>query len=71
LGESALTEVDRKYLKFADEFEKRFVSQGYLEDRSIEETLILGWELISILPKEEMKRVKEEHIAKYAKNKAD
>jgi len=72
LGESALTEVDRKYLKFAHDFEKRFVSQNYEEDRSIEQTLNLGWELLSILPKEELKRVKEEHIEKYyAENKTD
>lgn len=69
LGESALTELDRKYLKFGDEFEKRFVNQGYQEDRTIEQTLDLGWELMSILPKEEMKRVKEEHIEKYLKIK--
>ena len=65
LGESALTDVDKKYLKFADDFEKRFVNQNYTEDRTIQETLNLGWELIGILPKEEMKRLKEEHINKY------
>ena len=65
LGESALTDVDKKYLKFADEFEKRFVNQAYEEDRTIQQTLDLGWELIGILPKDEMKRVKEEHIKKY------
>lgn len=72
LGESALTEIDRKYLKFADDFENRFVTQGYEEDRTITQTLDLGWELLSILPKEELKRIKEEHIAKYyGKGKAD
>ncbi len=72
LGESALTEVDRKYLKFADDFEARFVAQGYEEDRTITQTLDLGWELLSILPKEELKRIKEEHIAKYyGKGKAN
>ena len=65
LGESALTELDRKYLKFADEFEQKFVNQDYYEDRTIEKTLSLAWELMSILPKEELKRVKEHHIAKY------
>ncbi len=65
LGESALSEVDQAYLKFADEFENRFVNQGNETNRSIIETLDLGWELISILPKSEMKRLKEEHIAKY------
>lgn len=65
LGESALTEIDKKYLKFADEFEKRLVRQGEYEERTIEQTLGLGWELLSILPREEMKRIKEEHINKY------
>ncbi len=68
LGESALTDVDKKYLKFSDEFEKKFVNQGYTEDRTIEQTLDLGWQLIGILPKEEMKRLKEEHIDKYLKS---
>ena len=71
LGESALTETDRKYLKFADDFESRFVSQGYDENRSIEYTLNLGWELINILPREEMKRLKDSDIDKYGKNKAN
>lgn len=67
LGESALTEVDRKYLKFTDEFEEKFVNQKYNEDRPIQQTLDLGWQLMSILPKEEFKRVKEEYIQKYLK----
>ena len=53
------------YAKFADEFEKRYVNQGYEENRSIEETLNLGWELLSILPKSELKRIKPELIEKY------
>jgi len=65
VGEEALTDRDRKYLQFADEFEKRFINQGRDEDRSIEETLTLGWELLSILPRAELKRVAEEHIDKY------
>ncbi len=69
VGEEALTDTDRKYLKFADEFEDRFIRQGYHEDRSIEETLNLGWELLSILPERELKRVKKEHIEKYMKKK--
>lgn len=68
LGESALSETDRKYLKFASEFENRFVSQRYDEERTIQDTLNLSWELLSILPKSEMKRLKEEHISKYGKN---
>ncbi len=67
VGEEALSEIDRKYLKFADEFESRFITQSADEDRSIEETLDLGWELFSILPEAELKRVKVEHIEKYGK----
>ncbi len=70
LGESALSETDGKYLKFAEEFEARFISQGENEDRSIEETLNLGWELLTVLPRIELKRVKEEHIEKYMPKKA-
>ncbi|MDD5146192.1 MAG: V-type ATP synthase subunit B [Candidatus Pacebacteria bacterium] len=65
LGESALSEVDKAYLKFADEFEKKFVNQGYYEDRTIQQTLDLGWQLLALLPRSEMKRVKEEYINKY------
>ena len=64
LGESALSEVDRIYAKFAEEFERRYVSQGYQTDRSIEETLTVGWELLSMLPRIELKRIKEEYIEK-------
>ena len=64
-GEAALTEMDKLYAKFADEFEKRYVNQGYEENRSIQETLDLGWELLSILPKSELKRIKPEYIEKY------
>lgn len=69
LGEAALTDTDKKYAKFADEFEKRYVSQGYETNRSIEETLDLGWELLTILPKTELKRIKPEFIEKYYPNK--
>ena len=56
LGEAALsTDVDKLYAKFADEFERRYVSQGFDTNRSIEETLNLGWELLSILPRAELK----------------
>jgi V/A-type H+-transporting ATPase subunit B len=64
IGEEALSEMDRRYLKFADDFEDRFIGQGE-EDRNIEETLDLGWELLSILPQSELKRIKKEFIAKY------
>lgn len=65
LGEAALSEADKVFLKFASAFEQEFVNQDYNEDRSIEETLNLGWKLISMLPKAELKRVSEEEIAKY------
>ena len=64
VGEEALSELDRKYLKFADDFEQNFVSQGG-EDRTIERTLEISWELLSVLPREELKQVKREHIEKY------
>ena len=69
LGEAALSPTDLLYAKFADEFEKRYVSQGTDENRSIEETLDLGWELLSILPKSELKRIKPEYIEKYLPKK--
>lgn len=65
LGEAALTDVDKKYAQFAEAFERRYVSQGYDTNRSIEETLDLGWELLTILPKNELKRIKPEIIEKY------
>ena len=67
VGEDALTEIDRKYLKFADAFEGRFIKQGKYEDRSIEQTLDLGWELIAALPESELKRVKLEHLDKFGR----
>ncbi len=67
VGEESLTEVDRKYLKFAEEFENRFIRQGFYERRTIEESLDLGWELLSILPERELKKVKKEEIEKYLK----
>ncbi len=65
LGEAALTEIDKKYAAFADAFEKEYVSQGYNTDRSIQETLEVGWKLLTILPKNELKRIKPEMIEKY------
>lgn len=70
LGESALTEIDRLYAKFADQFERLYVSQGFDKNRSIEETLELGWQLLGILPKNELKRIKDEYIEKYYPKKA-
>lgn len=65
LGEAALTDIDKLYAKFADEFESRYVSQGYNANRPIEETLDLGWELLRILPRSELKRIKDEMLDKY------
>lgn len=65
LGDAALTEVDKKYAQFADEFEKQYVSQGFDVNRTIEETLDLGWKLLKILPKSELKRIRDEYIEKY------
>ena len=65
LGEAALTPTDLLYAKFADEFEKRYVSQGFENNRSIEETLSIGWELLRLLPRSELRRIREEYLAEY------
>jgi len=65
LGDAALTDIDKLYAKFADAFEAEYVSQGYDTDRTITETLDLGWKLLSILPVGELKRIKQEYIDKY------
>ena len=64
IGEEALSEEDRKYLKFADDFEQNYISQGN-EDRDIDRTLEISWDLFSMLPRSELKRIKEEFIDKY------
>lgn len=65
LGDAALTDVDKLYAKFADAFEKEYVSQGFEEDRTIEKTLEIGWKLLSILPRGELKRIRDEYLDKY------
>ncbi len=65
LGEAALTDIDKLYAKFADAFEREYVSQGYNTNRDIEETLNLGWKLLSILPRTELKRIKDELLDEY------
>ncbi|HGS9692616.1 TPA: V-type ATP synthase subunit B [Clostridioides difficile] len=65
LGESALSEIDLMYAKFADEFEKEYVSQEFRTDRTIEQTLEIGWKLLSMLPKSELKRIRDEYFEKY------
>jgi V/A-type H+/Na+-transporting ATPase subunit B len=65
VGEAALTETDRSLLKLADRFEKEFIAQGHYEDRTIEQTLGIGWNILSALPKGDLKRIKQEYIEKY------
>jgi V/A-type H+-transporting ATPase subunit B len=65
VGEEALSDIDRKYLKVANNFERKFVNQGVDENRSIEQTLNIGWDLLSEIPESELKRIKPEFIAKY------
>lgn len=65
LGDAALTPVDRKYAEFAEAFEERYVNQGFNENRSIEDTLQIGWELLTILPRTEMKRISDKYLEQY------
>lgn len=65
LGEAALTPIDLLYAKFADEFEKKYISQGFDNNRSIEETLSIGWELLKLLPRSELRRIREEYLNQY------
>lgn len=65
LGDAALTPVDRLYAKFAEEFEEKYVSQGFNTNRTIEDTLRIGWELLTILPRVEMKRIRDQYLEEY------
>ena len=65
LGDAALSEADKKFALFAEEFEKRYVSQGFNKNRSIEETLDLGWELLRILPRGELKRIRDAYLEEF------
>jgi V/A-type H+-transporting ATPase subunit B len=69
LGESSLSETDKAFLKFAERFENEFIRQGPTENRSIYESLSIGWDLLTEIPREELKRVKDEHIDKYLPKK--
>lgn len=71
LGEAALSDVDKLYAEFSDAFEERYVSQGNDTNRSIVQTLDLGWELLSILPRTELKRIRDEYLDKYLPKKGD
>ena len=70
LGESALSDADKQFAVFADEFEKVYVAQGFTANRSIEETLSIGWDLLAMLPRTELKRIRDEYLAKYMPGKA-
>ena len=65
LGDAALSHTDKIFAKFAVEFENRYVSQGFETNRTIEETLNLGWELLRMLPRAELKRIKETYLQQY------
>ena len=65
LGDAALSDVDKLYAKFSDEFEARYVSQGYYTNRTVEETLDIGWELLRILPRSELRRIRDAYLDKY------
>ena len=65
LGESALSEADKAFAKFAEAFEVKYVGQGYDNNRGIIETLDIGWELLSMIPRYELKRIRDEYLDKY------
>lgn len=65
MGEDALSEEDKKYMDFANKFEQRYVSQDYYENRTVEQTLDLGWELLSMFENAELKRIDIKLIEKY------
>jgi len=65
-----MSDTDKTFAKFADAFEKRYISQGYAANRTIEETLAIGWELLAMLPRLELKRVRDEYIEKYLPTKS-
>jgi len=65
LGEAALSDIDRVFFKFADEFERRYIAQGDHENRGVFETLDLGWRLLAALPKSELKRIRPEYLEEF------
>ena len=65
MGESALSETDKAFVKFTNAFESQYVAQGFENNRSIEDTLNLGWDLLKILPRTELKRIRDEYLEKY------
>lgn len=71
LGESALSDADKAFAKFADRFEKEYVDQGYFSDRSIFDTLELGWKLLSIIPRNELKRIRDDYLDEFLDDKGE
>ncbi len=71
IGKESLSDIDQVYLEFADKYESSFVNQGHDEERQIEDTFVLAWDLLSMLPKEELKRIDEKHIKRYYTSKND
>ena len=71
LGEAALSDIDKMYAAFADAFEKEYVAQGYNTNRSIEETLDLGWKLLAMLPRTELKRIRDDMLDEYLPKKGE
>ena len=71
LGDAALSHVDKIFAKFAAEFERRYISQGFETNRTIEETLNIGWELLRMLPRAELKRIKETYLQQYYDTKSE
>lgn len=71
LGESALSDADKAFAKFADRFEKEYVDQGYFSDRSIFDTLELGWKLLSIIPRNELKRIRDDYLDEFLDHEGD
>ena len=69
LGEAALSDIDLLYAKFADEFEAKYISQGFNTDRTIQETLDIGWDLLRLLPRSELKRINDAMLDKYYEKK--
>ena len=71
LGDAALSDVDKQYAKFAEEFEKQYINQGFNANRTIEETLDIGWKLLRILPRSELKRIRDEYLEEFLDKKID
>ena len=65
LGEDSISELDLKYVKFAEKFEEKYINQSFIQNRTIEETLNIGWELLRMLPKSELKRIDYKFVEQY------